>query len=482
MSKFYMLFISTLITVSLNASDIVINNIKWISNNQKPVVQVDISWKNAWSNNRNHDAAWVFVKYQSPQYRTATARHAKVSQNGHRVLYNHIKNSALLNFEVPDDKTGVFLFPSSAYRGNIHATIEIALDNEIYKDPDFHANERLLSVYAIETVKIPSGAFFAGDPLQDTAWLKTNHSFFMSDGSGKSAGAYKISNENTPVTVGNQQGNLHYFTSEQRYQGDVKGVIPATFPKGVNAFYIMKYEITQGQYASFLNAVSIVATQNRANFGARNYYTFRGTIRFENNRYISGSPNRPCNFISWDDEMAFADWACLRPMTELEFEKACRGNRNPIHAEYPWNTTSYDSLQRTTNETGELVFLGNIKEENMTDENRHLYGASFYWVFDLAGSLWERCITIGDSTGRAFKGTHGDGNLRFGYATNEDWPKGNTETSGFGFRGGGFYEYDMLYGGINPYSIICNRAYSAWSGGYGYHAYGGRLVRTSNQQ
>ena len=44
---------------------------------------------------------------------------------------------------------------------------------------------------------------------------------------------------------------------------------------------------------------------------------------------------------------------------------------------------------------------------------------------DLAGSLWERCITVGDSTGRAFKGTHGHGTISYyGFGTNNDWPSG----------------------------------------------------------
>ena len=85
---------------------------------------------------------------------------------------------------------------------------------------------------------------------------------------------------------------------------------------------------------------------------------------------------------------------------------------------------------------------------------------------DLAGSLWERCITIGDSTGRNFKGSHGDGILaNYGFASNEDWPKGSTETAGFGFRGGGYYENRMQYGNFNPHSPIGYRNFGAWPGG-----------------
>ena len=52
----------------------------------------------------------------------------------------------------------------------------------------------------------------------------------------------------------------------------------------------------------------------------------RGTIRLDGNAYVAGAPSRPANWISWDDGLAFADWAGLRPMTELEFTKAARGH------------------------------------------------------------------------------------------------------------------------------------------------------------
>jgi formylglycine-generating enzyme required for sulfatase activity len=42
------------------------------------------------------------------------------------------------------------------------------------------------------------------------------------------------------------------------------------------------------------------------------------------------------NILSWFDVAAYLDWAALRPMTELEFEKVCRGPENRIAGEYAW--------------------------------------------------------------------------------------------------------------------------------------------------
>ena len=77
-------------------------------------------------------------------------------------------------------------------------------------------------------------------------------------------------------------------------------------------------------------------------------------------------------------------------------------------------------------------------------------GAGIYGNMEMSGNLWERCVTIGKSTGRAFQGTHGDGTLTTtasyeGNATNTDWPgidatpeRGVTNAIGAGFKGGSF--------------------------------------------
>lgn len=464
------------------ASDITIAGVEWLRDQRRGEysVKFTVSWNNAWNNPRNHDAAWIFIKYQSPSYRVAPYRHAKVLANKHELLVNNVPGSPAPVFDVPSDRNGLYIYPASAYRGNVSWTVQIALDTAILSDRNFFANERLISVHALEMVYIPGGAFTLGDP--DTAAYR-NYSLFASDGNGRPGGLHKISSEKEEIPVGPAAGNLYYHVDVTLYQGDRKGPIPADFPKGVQPFYIMKYELQQGQYAAFLNCISSSASDQRANFGGRLYYENRGSIKMENGRYVAGSPQRPCNYVSWDDACAFADWAALRPMTELEFEKACRGTRTPVAHEYPWNTSTKKNLLRVVDTNDELIFLNNLKESSLTDNNRDQFGASYYWVMDLAGSLWERCITIGDSTGRAFKGSHGDGMLApYGFANNPDWPKGSTETAGFGFRGGGYYEHNMQYGGFNPHSPIGYRNFAAWPGGARSNAYSSRFVRTANPQ
>ena len=72
---------------------------------------------------------------------------------------------------------------------------------------------------------------------------------------------------------------------------------------------------------------------------------------------------------------------------------------------------------------------------SMGTPSRAETGATFYGVMEMSGNLWERPVTIGNSTGRAFSGVHGDGGLAAnGNANAGTWPGANA--LGAGFRGG----------------------------------------------
>jgi uncharacterized protein (TIGR02145 family) len=68
-------------------------------------------------------------------------------------------------------------------------------------------------------------------------------------------------------------------------------------------------------------------------------------------------------------------------------------------------------------------------------------GGSFYGIMELSGNLWERAVTVGNATGRAYTGVHGNGRLsNNGNANETAWPglsSGEvTGATGSGFRGG----------------------------------------------
>jgi len=301
----------------------------------------------------------------------------------------------------------------------------------------------------------------------------------------------------------------------------------------------MKYEITQGQYCEFLNTLSRAQQVNRVataigtnNTSVTNIYVMPGTniaptsynrngiacastipattpVTFGCDYNANGIFNEAddgqwivCNFTSWSDLCAYASWAGLRPMTELEFEKACRGPLTPVAGEYAWGSTGLTQATSisnigTNNEIASnsgngLCVYGNaanvkgpLRAGFATSSNttRSQSGASYYGVMELSGNLWERPVSVmGSQSGTTlstFAGTHGLGSLSTdGYATNSDWPGYSsgkvTGASGSGYRGGNWYDDGYNNARVSDRNIA---AFAYNARGY---SYGLRCVRTAS--
>ncbi|MFM9020177.1 MAG: SUMF1/EgtB/PvdO family nonheme iron enzyme, partial [Sediminibacterium sp.] len=159
-----------------------------------------------------------------------------------------------------------------------------------------------------------------------------------------------------------------------------------------------------------------------------------------------------CNYLSWADLAAYLDWAGLRPITELEFEKIGRGPNTPVVDEFGWGGTTIVGLTAlsNTNQTNEVSNTTNANAlygNNLTSgparvgifatsiSDRNAAGSSYYGVMDLTGNVWEQVIKIENSTGRSFTGTRGDGQLTSnGDADASSWP----DYTGACKRGGGW--------------------------------------------
>jgi hypothetical protein len=91
---------------------------------------------------------------------------------------------------------------------------------------------------------------------------------------------------------------------------------------------------------------------------------------------------------------------------------------------------------------------------------------------ELSGNLWERPVTVGNSTGRAFDGRyHGDGVLdSSGNPNVTTWP--GTGATGAGFRGGG-------WGNTANYARLSDRNGAASSSSARGTDIGGRGVRSA---
>jgi len=201
-------------------------------------------------------------------------------------------------------------------------------------------------------------------------------------------------------------------------------------------------------------------------------------------------------FLSWMDGAAYTAWAGLRPYTELEFEKACRGTESPIPGEFAWGNNNiadaqYELLNSGANDeiinanysttsgnaaynytTGSIgpVRVG-IFAGTSSNNGKETAGATFYGIMEMSGNLFERIVPVGDALGRTFTGLHGDGDLDgFGNANVTFWPGANDSSTGL--RGGSWNYQNYL---LN----VSDRIYATSAGGYRYFERGGRGIRSA---
>ncbi len=439
-------------------------------------MQFDLSWENSWRTSsapNNWDAAWVFLKYRITAANGGDDlwKHAWLNNSGHSSgtgtgatidaglltpgsAFNATTNPGLGVFIYRSaDGTGTFSITDAQLRWNYGAN---GLADDATVD---------VQVFAIEMVYVPEGAFAAGSGGSEIS------AFYKYP---TTTNPYQVTSENA-ITVGAGTDNLYYPSS--LYGGDQGGPIPEGFPKGYNAFYMQKYSITQQQYVDFLNTLTYTQQNNRiigspdASAGTFTNDANRHKIKIKTSGENPGTPavyetEHPyiaCNYLSWIDGAAYLDWAGLRPMTELEFEKACRGTLAPVVNEYAWGNTAATAANNITN-PGAASETTTTSDANAVFNNhpnvqgpirvgvfakagttRAESGASYYGIMELSGNLWERPVTIGNADGRAFTGLHGNGTLSAnGHANQTAWPglTGSpgevTGAAGSGGRGGGY--------------------------------------------
>ncbi len=325
-------------------------------------------------------------------------------------------------------------------------------------------------VGALEMVHIPAGDYHLGDPQG----AQGPTSCFYTYGAESDDKSHVVRSEDT-LAVGEQAGNMIWNNEGQMGE---PADIPAHFPKAHRGYYVMKHQVTQGEYADFINHLKGHPITIRYPYGGQGDYRYT-IYKTWNSVRACTRPERACNWLSWSDGIAYAWWAGLRPMTELEYEKACRGPKAPVPEEYAWgSTTLVQSLVILGDETDKPVVQGNAHIANTlqgfrggdggmgpvpddafqasawrggsegldlpfdTEETftwREETGGSYYGVMGLTGNLWEYVVTVGMEEGRRFVGEHGNGQLnQEGLPDSPNtWP--GPDNRGMGYRGGSWY-------------------------------------------
>lgn len=432
-------------------------------------ITFNIAWENSWYASAapaNWDAVWVFVKYQDCN--TKLWSHVNLNASGH-------STSSPLQVDTVADNKGVFVRRSAVGGGNIAAT-------SVTLSMNLPAGTYNFKVYGIEMVNIPQGAFQLGD--NGTSYYTYN---------------------NVTVNAAGQGAGYAAATLNPSYSADV----PATFPMGYNAFYCMKYEISQEQYADFLNSLTFTQQKNRVTTdpisvaGSKAMYS--GATQYRNGLAIAtpgsngaipavfgcdattGTMNGAndgqdvaMNFMSWSDLAAYLDWSALRPMTEMEFEKVCRGPLARISGEFPWGSTDFTNTNAGTvnnafmnNEVSNVtvnngmcvagaqtlaIGYGPVRVGSLATgaSGRLSAGAAYYGVMDMAGNVWERVVGTYYAVGTQFTGVLGNGDLdATGFADQANWPANtNAASNGAGYRGGDWYNTSSFHTTSGRYSMI----------------------------
>jgi formylglycine-generating enzyme required for sulfatase activity len=463
-----LLFIATVVFASMyaRANNIQITNVSVMPANK--TIKFDVSWDNSWRSNtlNNWDAAWVFFKYYNLN---------SIPNNWSGISLTNLGNIAPVGFNIDGLEAGVFIHRSASGSGTVSLTnVEVGVPDEIASGIfDIRA-------YAIEMVYIPGGMTRIGDVFS-TNCISLNPSVFPYSTTVSTINANFFDPLTTPGNAG----------------------FSALFPNGVTPFYCMKYELSQGGYRDFLNSLNYAAQASHVITAPNTLsgaYAFvnanRNYLKIKQSGVSSTTPaifgcdadndgiydestdgeSVACNYLNWIDHSAYLCWAGLRPLTELEFEKAARGIQFPVAGEYAWGNTQIANLIYSltgSSSNAEIVSnpaispIGNanygISYPNFplngplrngifatATSDRISSGGSFYGVMELSGNLWERVITTANTSGRSFNGSEppfgslsGNGFVYWGNSFLTTWPginagiiDGTANATGLIYRGG----------------------------------------------
>ena len=472
--RFQWLFLFLLLSFAVRGNNVKVGGspaLELGSDNSTVSINCTLSWENSWRDEFNWDAVWVFVKYK---------KEGDTGAWGHLNLGTTPVVPSGFTFDLGKKgakNVGLFIFRDSKSGGpvnGVNVTLKTTLSelSGVSVD-DIRSGKVYAAVSALEMVYVPYGAYYLGDGASNNTFC---------DAQGK------------PVILDNEAARSIYTKTN----GSVSSVsVNANYPKGYKGFYCMKYELSQEQYVSFLNMLSY--DQQKARIG--------NTLdNLQKGNYVFGDKSRPsarngivvfakqsgkpalfannlnsaepyyakddgqtvaCNYLTPEDMLAYCDWCGLRPMSEMEYEKACRRPypQPSVSKEYAWNQTSYTAISGA----GDLTGL-NTEDETPSSPAKNVNvnnaafgparcgsfgsasstqsqsGATFWGVMEMSGNVGELCYNVkatGFNTSDVMV-SHGDGSINANGTTNTNtsyWPVGTT-AGNFSVRGGSFASAD----------------------------------------
>lgn len=466
----------------VHANNIQVSNTTLTGNTGTTVlVRFDLSWENSWRGGglANWDAAWVFVKCRLGN---GLWVHTRLNNTGHTAPVGSLVEPGLLTPGTAYNAStnpviGTFIRRSTDGTGTFTLTgVQLRWD---YSQQGFTYNDIAeVRVYAMEVVCVPQGTYVVGSTSSGQI-------------GGETAG-FTLTTINTGDATVIPSGSGSLGGQAGGYPTAQTAPTSSSWPNGYNTYYCMKYETSQQAYVDFLNTLlypqqvsrTATAPNSAAGTGAlsstnanRNgidiqvpgvYNTSPAIYACNLNgntvySEVDDGKDIACNWLHWTDLAAYLDWCGLRPMTEMEYEKACRGSLPSIPSEYAWgggtatataygllnagtasetlSVASYSTVSANANHSATSTAVGGplrvgIFAGHANNTGRMTSGAGYYGIMELTGNTMEWAVTIGNVQGRAFLGSHGDGTVNpAGDHTPADWP---TSTAGAGQHGGAF--------------------------------------------
>ena len=470
--------IGLLSIIFVKANNVNISNVSIVNGGTGNVkVKFDLSWENSWRVNtgqNNYDGAWVFFRYRR---KGATAWET--------MYFNGQNNSTSPDYTIYQSKAsnngsyiGAIIYRSGNGTGPVNFTnVQLTVTSVPYNID--------VKAFAVEMVYVP---YINIQYLGDGNGTTESANAFHNNGHDNKYALTGLYFNGIPFLQDIQtdpnsfdDDYLNWENGKQLYLADTGWSYTSNpadrnrdWPTGAS-FWTMKYELSQGAYRDFLNCLSVQQQTTRT---AASPNAARGTLAM----VTSGTPVKTfikidtaasgsipavygcdangdgiyngvndgewsgCGYLSYPDIAAWLAWSGLAPMTEVLYERTCRGFSDgglnePIPGDYAWGTAQIISSRSTlTNANAAAETISNIGASdaagyanyNSTSPNtvypggaplrngifaaytgadRITSGAAYFGVMELSGNLQEVTVTLGNTTGRLFKGINGNGQV-----------------------------------------------------------------------
>jgi formylglycine-generating enzyme required for sulfatase activity len=240
--------------------------------------------------------------------------------------------------------------------------------------------------YPVETALIPKGTFLMGS----------------SDGSAVGAGTPGTDPNVTPAEPDRVYGYYEEISRETQHKVTL-----------TQDYYMSKYQITNAQYAAYLNEVEVGSSGAKADIQGGQILIVASRGSYDWGLHHNGSrwepvatyENHPVIFVTWYGAKAYAEWAGGDLPTEAQWERAVRGGVENMpfgigdgtqligamanfNGRYPYDL---DGGGAYYDESG--AYVGHT-----TAAGSYSAYANAYGLYDMYGNVWEWCLDQWDGS------------------------------------------------------------------------------------